>query len=211
MGIDIAKTCQALHCEDDPQIPKSPKVCKPIQIFFSSIHTTFIIHQPTMKLWMCYIYICICITYITKKKVMFEVRSAQIAWSIDGHITVVRTWMIGNIIEDLDRQFNAFLPRTSGKSGKGNSWTDISYVRMYVTLYICIYIYMCMCIYIIFLYCTVLPLYVWVICIQILATYNIYIYIYVYIICHSEFIRTLKGFRHQIRNFVRFVKVKDCN
>ena len=56
-----------------------------------------------------------------KKKVMFEVRSAQIAWSIDGHITVVRTWMIGNIIEDLDRQFNAFLPRTSGKSGKGNS------------------------------------------------------------------------------------------
>ena len=75
---------------------------------------------------------------------------------------------------------------------------------MYVTLYIYVYI--------IFLYCTVLPLYVWVICIQILATYNIYIYIYIiYIICHSEFIRTLKGFRHQIRNFVRFVKVNDCN
>ena len=69
---------------------------------------------------------------------MFEVRSAQIAWSIDGHITVVQsTWMIGTIIEDLDRQFNAFLPRTSGK---GDSWTDISYVRMYVTLYIYMYI-----------------------------------------------------------------------
>ena len=144
------------HCENmssptlrgHPQIPKSPKVCKPIQIFFSSIHTTFIIHQPTMKLWMCYIYICICITYITKKK--SDVRSPKCPncmvhwWShycrshLDDRKHHRRSWSAVQCVPatyEWQEWQGQFLNRYFICAHVRNS------IYMYIYIYVCVYIY----------------------------------------------------------------------